>query len=81
MIELNAHPRRLDMDWRHIANAVEKDVLISINPDAHAVEGFADCKYGVLVAQKAGLTAAQNLSSFSLQEMMEFVAFQQAKRS
>ena len=81
VIELNAHPRRLDMDWRYIANAVEKDVLISINPDAHAVEGFSDCKYGVLVAQKAGLTAAQNLSSFSLQEMMEFVAFQQAKRN
>jgi DNA polymerase (family 10) len=81
VIELNAHPRRLDMDWRYIAGAVEKDVLISINPDAHAVEGFSDCKYGVLVAQKAGLTAAQNLSSFSLQEMMEFVAFQQAKRN
>ena len=62
-------------------NQFQKEVLISINPDAHAVEGFADCKYGVLVAQKAGLTAAQNLSSFSLQEMMEFVAFQQAKRS
>jgi len=81
VIELNAHPRRLDMDWRYINNALEKDVLISINPDAHAVEGFDDCKYGVLVAQKAGLTAAQNLSSFSLHEMMEFVAFQQAKRN
>jgi DNA polymerase (family 10) len=69
------------MDWRYIAEAAQKEVLISINPDAHAVEGFEDCKYGVLVAQKAGLTAAQNLSSFSLQEMMEFVAFQQAKRS
>jgi DNA polymerase (family 10) len=69
------------MDWRYIAEAVQKEVLISINPDAHAVEGFADCKYGVLVAQKAGLTVAQNLSSFSLQEMMEFVAFQQAKRN
>ena len=81
VIELNAHPRRLDMDWRFIASATEKEVLISINPDAHAVEGFKDCKYGVLVAQKAGLTAGQNLSSFTLQEMMEFVAFQQAKRS
>jgi DNA polymerase (family 10) len=69
------------MDWRYIAEAVQKEVLISINPDAHAVEGYADCKYGVLVAQKAGLTAAKNLSSFSLQEMMEFVAFQQAKRN
>jgi len=81
VIELNAHPRRLDMDWRWIPQALENDVLISINPDAHAVEGFDDCKYGVLVAQKAGLSAAQNLSSFDLSEMMEFISYQQAKRS
>jgi DNA polymerase (family 10) len=81
VIELNAHPRRLDMDWRFIPAALQSDVLISINPDAHAVEGYDDCKYGVLVAQKAGLTSAQNLSSFSLDEMMEFVAFQQSKRN
>jgi len=81
VIELNAHPRRLDMDWRFIPAALKSDVLISINPDAHAVEGFEDCKYGVLVAQKAGLSSAQNLSSFSLDEMMEFVAFQQSKRN
>ncbi len=80
VIELNAHPRRLDMDWRYIQAAVESDVLISINPDAHAIEGFDDCKYGVLVAQKAGLTAANNLSSFTLSEMMEFIAYQQEKR-
>ena len=80
VIELNAHPRRLDMDWRYIQQAIEKDVLISIDPDAHAIEGFDDCKYGVLVAQKAGLTAANNLSSFSLAEMMEFIEYQQAKR-
>lgn len=81
VIELNAHPRRLDMDWRYIHQAMEQDVLISINPDAHAIDGFDDCKYGVLVAQKAGLTAAQNLSSFSLSEMMEFISYQQAKRN
>ncbi len=81
VLELNAHPRRLDMDWRYIESAIEKDVLISINPDAHEVDGFDDCKYGVLVAQKAGCRASQNLSSFSLQEMMEFVAFQQEKRN
>ncbi len=80
VIELNAHPRRLDMDWRYIQKAIENDVLISIDPDAHAIEGYGDCKYGVLVAQKAGLTAANNLSSFSLAEMMEFIEFQQAKR-
>lgn len=81
VIELNAHPRRLDIDWRYIHQAIEQDVLISINPDAHAIDGFDDCKYGVLVAQKAGLRTSQNLSSFSLQEMMEFVAFQQEKRN
>jgi DNA polymerase (family 10) len=80
VIELNAHPRRLDMDWRFISQAIQEDVLISINPDAHAIDGFDDCAYGVLVAQKAGLTAAQNLSSFSLAEIMEFISFQQAKR-
>jgi DNA polymerase (family 10) len=80
VIELNAHPRRLDMDWRYIGQAMQEEVLISINPDAHAIDGFEDCKYGVLVAQKAGLSAAQNLSSFSLAEMMEFISFQQAKR-
>jgi DNA polymerase (family 10) len=81
VIELNAHPRRLDMDWRYIGQAMQEDVLISINPDAHAIDGFQDCAYGVLVAQKAGLTAAQNLSSFSLAEMMEFISYQQAKRN
>ena len=80
VIELNAHPRRLDIDWRYIDEAITKDVLISINPDAHEIDGFDDCKYGVLVAQKAGLRAAQNLSSFSLAEMMEFIEVQQEKR-
>ena len=68
VIELNAHPSRLDMDWRYIAYALEKNVLISINPDAHNLEGFDDTRYGVLVAQKALLTKEQNLSSFGLKE-------------
>jgi DNA polymerase (family X) len=41
-------------------------VLISIDPDAHTIEGFDDIRFGVLAAQKAMVTAAQNLSSFSL---------------
>jgi DNA polymerase (family 10) len=80
VIELNAHPRRLDMDWRWIDKALNKNVLISINPDAHSIEGYSDCKYGVLVAQKAGLTAKNNLSSFSLTAFQKFVEEQKAKR-
>ena len=73
VIELNAHPRRLDMDWRWIPYALEKGVMISIDPDAHSIEGYHDIHYGVLAAQKAGVTAAQNLSSFTLARMKEFV--------
>ena len=80
VIELNAHPRRLDIDWRWISKALDKEVLISINPDAHAIEGFADCRYGVLVAQKAGLTPASNLSSFGLEAFKEFIQQQKVKR-
>ena len=80
VIELNAHPRRLDIDWRWIKQALDKNVLISINPDAHNIDGYADCKYGVLVAQKAGLMASQNLSSYNLEQFEAFVAEQKAKR-
>lgn len=65
-IELNAHPSRLDIDWRHIDYALQKNVLISIDPDAHTIEGFDDIRYGVLAAQKAMVTKEHNLSSFGL---------------
>jgi len=80
VIELNAHPRRLDMDWRWIDKALEKGVLISINPDAHYIEGYDDCRYGVLAAQKAGLTKEHNLSSFSKDAFEAFLVQQHAKR-
>lgn len=72
-IEINAHPRRLDMDWSWIDHALNKGVLLSINPDAHALEGFDDVKYGVLAAQKGGLSRERNLSSFSLKEFESFL--------
>jgi DNA polymerase (family 10) len=74
VIELNAHPRRLDIDWRFIQQALDKGVMISIDPDAHAVEGYKDVKYGVLAAQKGGLTKERNLSSFSRQELEQYLS-------
>lgn len=73
VIELNAHPSRLDIDWRQIDYALEKNVLISIDPDAHSIDGFKDIRYGVLVAQKAMVTKEQNLSSMNLLQFDEFV--------
>ena len=80
VIELNAHPRRLDIDWTFINAALEKNVLISINPDAHSIDGFDDCKYGILAAQKTLVTKEQNLSSFSLQQFEAFLIKQADKR-
>ncbi len=80
VIELNAHPRRLDIDWRHIDYALEKNVLISINPDAHTLEGYNDIKYGVLAAQKAMVTKEQNLSSFSLPQFEAYLSTVASKR-
>ena len=73
VIELNAHPRRLDIDWKWIDYAIEKGVLLSIDPDAHALSGFDDVKYGVLAAQKGGMTKVNNLSSFGLKEFEEWL--------
>ncbi|RFS25146.1 DNA polymerase/3'-5' exonuclease PolX [Chitinophaga silvatica] len=70
VIELNAHPRRLDIDYTWLPYAIEKKVLISIDPDAHSIHGFNDVKYGTLAAQKGGLTSANNLSSYTV-DMLE----------
>lgn len=55
-IEMNANPLRLDLDYQWIPYAMEKEVKISINPDAHSIQGIHDIKYGVIAARKGGLT-------------------------
>jgi DNA polymerase (family 10) len=80
VIELNAHPRRLDIDWKWIGLAIEKGVLLSIDPDAHYLEGFDVVKYGVLAAQKGGMTKKNNLSSFSLKEFEKWLSNNNRKK-
>ena len=80
VIEINAHPRRLDLDWSWVALAQEKGVMLSINPDAHAIAGYKDIYYGVKAAQKGGLTKENNLSSFSVGEFERFLVGQHSKR-
>ena len=72
VIELNANPYRLDLDWTWIPYALEKGVMISINPDAHSIGGIKDIHFGVLAARKGGLTADQCLNCLSA---IEFAAF------
>ena len=72
VIEINANPLRLDLDWRWHRYALEKGVLLSVNPDAHRTEGFHDMRYGILVARKGGLSADKCLNAFSLEEITEY---------
>lgn len=62
-IELNAHPRRLDIDWTLIPKALAHGINISINPDAHSKDGILHTKYGVMVARKGGLTRENCLNA------------------
>jgi DNA polymerase (family 10) len=72
VIELNANPFRLDLDWRWIQYAKEQNVLISINPDAHSLEGLNDVHYGVKVAQKGGLNKEFTFNNKSREEMENY---------
>jgi DNA polymerase (family X) len=80
IIELNANPYRLDLDWRYIPYALNKNVLISINPDAHRTEGYHDMHYGVCVARKGGLTKSSTFNTFSLEEIEKYFLAKKGSR-
>lgn len=73
VIELNAHPYRLDIDWRWIPYCIEKGVKISINPDAHQKAGYHDMRYGTLVARKGLLTKDNCLNAMDLNTFEQYI--------
>lgn len=70
-IELNAHPYRLDIDWRWIPYCLEKGVMISVNPDAHHKEGYHDMYYGICAARKGMLTKETCLNALDLPQLLD----------
>lgn len=72
IIEINANPWRLDMDWRWVQYALEKGVMLSINPDAHHTSGYDDMRYGVLVGRKGGLTKEMTFNTKSAVEVEQY---------
>lgn len=73
-IELNANPYRLDIDWRWIPYALEKGVMISVNPDAHEKEGYHDMYYGTLSGRKGGLTKEMTLNALPLDAFEKWIS-------
>ena len=68
-VEINASPYRLDLDWRLCKYAKEQGVPVCINPDAHDTDGLRDFWFGVQVARKGWLSAADVLNTRSGAQM------------
>ncbi len=71
-IEINAHPSRLDLDWRYLHRARDKGIKIPINPDAHVIDGLDDMRYGVNIARKGWLRASDVLNTMSTEALLDF---------
>jgi DNA polymerase (family 10) len=71
IVELNAHPQRLDLDWRMCRYLKDKNGLTSINPDAHSIAGLEDVEYGVGIARKGWLTADNVINTWPIDKVVK----------
>jgi len=69
MIEINANPYRLDLDWIHCKRAKALDIQLVINPDAHAPEELAFTRFGVDVARRGWLEKADVFNTRTLAQV------------
>ncbi len=80
VIELNASPWRLDMDWRHWRRAAARGLLCAINPDAHETAGLAHVRAGINSARKGWLSREQVLNTRGLVEIQRWLKEKIGKR-
>lgn len=73
LIEINADPHRLDLDWRHWPKALASGVRTAINPDAHSARGMDAVEYGVYMARKGGLTREDVLNAWPLERVRAYL--------
>ncbi len=74
ILEINAHPARLDLRDSHVRRAVELGVRLAINTDAHRPGEFDNRRYGVATAQRGWATAADVVNTWPLDEFLRFIA-------
>jgi DNA polymerase (family X) len=72
-VEINAHPHRLDLDWRWHQRALELGCMFSINPDAHSVDELDLTSWGVLMARKGGIPPDRVLNCMSRDELVRYL--------
>jgi DNA polymerase (family X) len=71
-IEINAHPSRLDLDWRYLHRARDKGIKIPIDPDAHVISGLDDMRFGIGIARKGWLRASDVLNTMTTNNLLDF---------
>lgn len=79
VVEINAHPWRLDLDWRWHQAALEFGCMLSINPDAHSIPELDHMQWGVQMARKGGVAADRVLNAMTLPEITRYL--RQKRRS
>jgi len=79
IIEINSHPKRLDIDWRWIHRALDEGVVLSVNPDAHVTEGLDDMYYGVCAGRKGGLTKEHTFNAWPLEKVKTYFEERKSK--
>jgi DNA polymerase (family 10) len=72
-VEINAHPHRLDLDWRHLRAALGEGMKTCINPDAHSTEGLRYISHGVAVARKGWCTRDDAINAWPLGRLEEWL--------
>ncbi len=72
-IEINSHPKRLDLDWRWIYYAREKGCMLSINADAHSTEEISMLKYGIMMGRKGGLMSSEVINCLTPDSFINFL--------
>ena len=80
IIELNASPWRLDLDWRLWRKAADRGLLCAINPDAHDTDGLRHVRAGVNAARKGGLRREQVLTAWPLTNVRDWLRAHAARR-
>jgi DNA polymerase (family 10) len=70
VVEINAHPSRLDLSDIYARRAMELGCKIAVNSDAHEREGMAMMEYGIATARRAWLTAANVVNTRPVSEML-----------
>jgi len=73
-VEINAHPWRLDLDWRWHRAALDFGCIMSINPDAHSIRELDHTHWGVEMARKGGVPADRVLNAMTLAQITQYLS-------